>query len=225
MTTPIRKPHYAVEDIPPDDVDTQLALFEQSTDVVKGSTEAADWLLKNAQIVLGEVLKVAEAIKDTELAEKVNKVWGQIQSVTAIVSRQGAVIAGSKEAMAALKKQRDQIAKELNGIKKAVGENDFEHEALSDFVEALNDMWIEDNEAYYADLQYNSVYDVLHKAGMTHLEVDRFMDILKGDLPITDEQSGLLKQFLATMRDDEDVTEAESDDYAFAFDDDEDGDE
>lgn len=61
--TQIQKPHHQVEDIPPDDVDTKVTLFEQSLNVVKGSAESAEWLRKNAEIVLGEVFHTAEKAK------------------------------------------------------------------------------------------------------------------------------------------------------------------
>jgi hypothetical protein len=208
MTTPIQKPHYQVEDVPPDDVDTKIALFEQAADTVKGSAEAADWLLKNAEVVLGHVFETAEKAKDSELAERVNDVWERVQAVTTIVTRQGAVIAGSKEAMSALKAQRDKVVEELKGIREALGEYDTEHPELVDYAETLQSMW-EEYDSYYDDSSYDIAFENIQedmlqtfrtRVGMTAYQAEKAFDLIVGTPGLlTDEQIGILKMFAATL--------------------------
>lgn len=209
MTTPIQKPHYQVEDVPPDDVDTQIALFEQAADTVKGSAEQSDWLLKNAEVVLGHVFKTAKDAGDTELAERVNDVWERVQTVTTIVTRQGAVIAGSKEAMAALKAQRDKVVEELKSIREALNEYDTEHPELVDYAETLQEMWQEYDWMYQDDYSYDAAFDNIRedmlqtfrtRIGMTDYQAGKAFDLIAGAPGLlTDEQIGLLKQFAATL--------------------------
>jgi hypothetical protein len=239
MTT-IQKPHYAVEDIPPDDVDTKIALFEQAADTVKDSTKAADWLLKNAEVVLGHVFETAEKANDKELAERVNDVWSQVQAVTTVVTRQGAVIAGSKEAMSALKAQRDKVVEELKGIREALDDYDTEHPELVDYAETLQSMW-EEYDSYYDDSSYDIAFENIQedmlqtfrtRIGMTAYQAGKVFDLIVGTPGLlTDEQIGILKQFAATLPsgaaatlpdDDEDDDERDLSDLIF---DDEDGDE
>lgn len=209
MTTPIQKPHYAVEDLPPDDADTKIALFEQAAETVKGSTEAAEWLRKNAEVVLGHVFETADKAGDTSLAERVNDLWEQVQTVTALVPRQGAVIAGSKEAMTALKAQRDKVVEELKGIREALGEYDTEHPELVDYAETLQEMWQEYDWMWQDDYSYDAAFDNIredllqtfrNQVGMTAYQAEKAFDLIVGTPGLlTDEQIGILKQFAATL--------------------------
>jgi truncated hemoglobin YjbI len=223
----IQQPHYAVEDIPPDDVDTKLQLFEQSTDVVKGSAEAADWLLKNAEIVLGEVFSAAEKAKDTELAERVNDLWSGVQTTTGFLVRQSAVITGSKETIAALKAQRDKLVADWNSVREALAGYDTDHPELVDYAETLQEMWQEYNSMWYDDTSYDIAFDNIrddmlltfrNRVGMTQYQAGKAFDLIVGTPGLlTDEQIGILKQFAATLPQRTDVTlpddeGAESDD-------------
>lgn len=208
--TPITKPHHQVEDIPPDDVDTQLALFEQSTDVVKGSAEAAEWLLKNAELVLGHVFQTAEKAKDTELAERVQDVWSGVQTVTDFISRQGAVIAGSKEALAALKAQRDKVFEELKGIREALNGYDTDHPELADYAETLQEMW-EEYSWMYDDTSYDIAFDNIRDEFLSTFRryahvperiAEKIFDLLIHTPGLlTGEQKDLLKKLALTIED------------------------
>lgn len=220
MTEQVQKPHYQVEDIPPDDVDTKLQLFEQSTDVVKGSAEAAEWLRKNAKVVLGHVFETAEKAKDTELAERVNDVWERVQAVTTIVTRQSAVIAGSKEALAALKAQRDKVIEEIKGIREALNSYDTDHPELADYAETLQEMFEEDGATYWDewgyDVAYNDVHENLNRtfcsyARMSRKVADRLTTLLLSTPGLlTNEQKDLLRQLGKTLSDTEAVNEPEA---------------
>lgn len=227
--TKIQQPHYQVEDIPPDDPDTQIALFEQSAETVKGSAEAADWLLKNAEVVLGHVFQAAEKAQDAELAERVNDVWERVQAVTTIVTRQGAVIAGAKEGMTALKEQRDKVVEELQSIRAALEEYDTDHPELADYAETLQEMFDEQTAEYWDqwgyDIAYNDIYENLertftHYAKMSRKAADSLVTLLLSTPGLlTDEQKDLLRQLGKTVSD----TEVEAEPKA--VEDDEDGDE
>lgn len=209
MTDQIQKPHHKVEDIPPDDADTQIALFEQSAEAVKGSAEAAEWLLKNAELVLGHVFETAEKAKDTELAERVQGVWGGVQEVTTYIQRQGAVIQGSKEAMKAVKEQRDKVLEEIKGIREALAEYDTEHPELSDYAEALQQRWEDYAVDYYYDDFYEDAqesirdsieYSLKKYTGMTGQQADMLLDlILYSPRDMTDEQKDLFKKLALTL--------------------------
>lgn len=204
------KTHYDVEDIPPDDPDTKVALFEQSADAVKGSAEAADWLLKNAEVVLGHVFQTADKAGDSALAERVNDVWDGVQQVTTFISRQGAVIQGSKEAVKALKEQRDKVLEEIKAIRAALNEYDTTHPELADYAETLQEMFEEDSANYFDDYGYDLAYDdisetiidnLIEHGAMSRFEARTLFDLLR-DTPglMTDEQKDLLKKLGATLR-------------------------
>lgn len=204
------KTHYEFEDIPPDDPDTKIALFEQSVDAVKGSAEAAEWLLKNAEVVLGEVYRAAEKAKDAELAVRVDDVWSGVQSVTTYIQRQGAVIAGSKEAIKAVKEQRDKVLEEIKAIREALNEYDTTHPELADYAETLQEMWEEDTTEYWDTYGYDFAFDDIETEIVSNLaeygEMSRpaardLFDLLKNTPGLfTDEQKDLLKKLGATLR-------------------------
>ncbi len=218
MTEQTQKPHYQVEDLPPDDPDTKVALFEQAADAVKGSAESAEWLLKNAEVVLGHVFQTADKAGDTALAERVNDVWDGVQQVTTFISRQGAVIQGSKEAMAALKAQRDKLLEDWKSVREALTHYDTSHPELADYAETLQEMFEEDSSSYYDDFfedAQESVRDSIEYSlkkyiGMTGQQADMMLDLIiytPGNM--TDEQKDLLKKFAVTLLPGEDETESE----------------
>lgn len=242
MTNQIQKPHYEVEDLPPHDVDTQIALFEQSAETVKGSAEAAQALYVNAEAVLGNAYHAAQQAQDAELAKQIDDVWEQVQGMITNIHRHGAVLHGSKETIAALKNQRDTILKELNGIKDAVANHDTTHALLRDFVTSLeeewneelmwaDDMWHDNDSNDYSDVEFT-----LTKVVGLDTTIARKLIILLRDVEdernLTDEQIDLLKRLALTLPDSDEVTEDESDEPLTDDDDvpwhileDEDGDE
>lgn len=206
--TPVTNPHHQVEDIPPDDPDTKIMLFEQALDVVKGSDEAAAWLRKNAEIVLGEVFSTADRVGDTTLANRVNDIWDAIQAVTDFDARHSAIHAGSKEAMTALKAQRDKLIADWKSLRDALADYDTEHPELIDYAETLREMWSEydwmfDDESYdiaFDNIREDVVFTFRNRIGMTSYQAGKAFDLIIGSPGnLTDEQIGILKLFAATL--------------------------
>lgn len=213
------QPHYVVEDIPPDDPDTQIALFEQSAETVKGSAEAAQELYINAEAVLGKAYHTAQQANNAGLAKQIDDVWGQVQDMITSVHRYGAVLHGSKETIIALKNQRDKLVTELNGIKDAVANHDITHALLSDFVTSLEDEWNEElmwaDDYDYADATYNNMqFTFMKVVGLTLSKAAEVIELLRDDddeRNLTDEQIDLLKRFALTLSDsDEEDEDGES---------------
>lgn len=208
------KSHYAVEDIPPDDIDTQVKLFEEAASTVKDGAEVAKQLREDAEKVLGGIFHAADKAGDTALAERVNDVWEQVQSLATVATRQGAALRGANGAIGALKEQRDKVLQELNGLKEAIDNLDTNHEALSDFVEELEQGWYEWQQYSGAyDQEYDQAYDDAHdnirsdifrilkdRIGMTYTEADVFYTLISGEEILTQKQIDILKQFAVTLR-------------------------
>jgi hypothetical protein len=205
------KTHYEVEDLPPDDPDTKVALFEQAAETAKDGAAVAEQIRADAEAVLGSIFQAADNAGDTALANRVNDVWEQIQTLTTVAVRQGAALSGANGAIGALKEQRDKVLVELKGIKEALGSYDTDHPELIDYAETLQDMFEESQWDYFDDSSYDIAWenirdDVLRTleqtVSMTHIEADKFFNLLvntPGNL--TDEQIDILKHFGATLRD------------------------
>lgn len=201
--------HYEVEDVPPNDVDTQVQLFEQSNQTVKDGATVAEQIRTDAEQVLGSIFHDADKAGNTSLANRVNDVWEQVQTLTTVAVRQGAALNGANGAITALKDQRDKVLKELNGIKEAIRDFDTGHEALSEFVEGLEQSWDENMTDWYYDSYFDDAYDTVreemffifrNRVGMSNAEADVMFALLKGDELMTDEQVDLLKKFAVTLR-------------------------
>lgn len=207
--------HYDVEDVPPQDADTKVTLFEQAAETVKDAPAVAKGLRDKAEKVLGGIFDAADKAGDTALAERVNDVWEQVQSLATVAVRQGAALRGASGAMTAIKEQRDKVLEELSGLKEAIDNLEIDHPDLEGFVETLEEGW-QESQWYYYDEYYDDAYsnireDIFHilrnRVGMTNGEADLFFAFIKGEEIMTDEQIDLLKQFAVTLR----AEKAESD--------------
>lgn len=202
--------HYEVEDIPPNDVETQVALFEQANETVKDDVSVAERIRMDAEQVLGSIFHDADKAGNTSLANRVNDIWEQVQTLTTVAVRQGAALRGANGAISALKDQRDKVLAELKDITNAIENLDTDHEALSEFVETLEEGWEEDQSYYWEEYSFDLAHDNIReeiaqvlsdKASFGWREANRLFDLLtyKPD-KLTDEQLDLLKQLGETLK-------------------------
>lgn len=167
------KSHYEVEDIPPGDLETQIALFEQATATVKGSAEAADDFCKNAEKVLGQAFDMAHEAGNMELARQINDLWDGVQRTTVDIHRQGAVIQGSKGAVIESIKQRDRVLRELKD--------------LSDRLQEWQDFGVEKAQERLAGM-------IALAIGVPRLSIERVISVVLCDKETIEE--GAMEEFL-----------------------------
>lgn len=216
------KTHYEVEDLPPDNADTKVELYEQAAETVKDGAVVAEQIRSDAEAVLGSIFQAADQAGDTTLANRVNDVWEQVQTLTTVAVRQGAALSGANGAIGALKEQRDKVLGELKAIKEAIENFDTGHEALSEFVEELEQSWEESSTDWWYDEAFDDAHESVSDsikyalnryAGLPDEQAEKLVKLLvytPGNL--TDEQKDLLKQIGATLREDVPETDEEESD-------------
>jgi hypothetical protein len=218
MTDEIKKTsHYDVEDLPPVDVDTTLALYEQSKAVVAGNAERAERLIGEAAPLLEDIYNAASAAKNSELMATVNSAWEKTQELAKMVGQQGAALTGADVALDVVMKSRDMILEELNLILKGIEEVD---PSLHPKLEAFEQAVIEYEHEWMANCGYDSEqdFDYVHEQLSDDLyaqisvyvssksdkvreaTVQNFHNLLYGGETLSEQQQQLITQLLETCR-------------------------
>lgn len=210
------KTHYDVEDVPPVDVETSLAMYEQSKTVVAGGVDHANHLLSEAGPLLESLFNMASAQQDEDLMAAVNSAWDKTQQLATIVSQQSAAINGADVVIGVVQQSRKAVLAELNTILKGLKDMDSDSHPL---VEQFRNMVeIEAQEMMYEDMMWSgddydfdteALSDSIHGSLESLLDgigkdyhsriFRKFTDILMGYEPWTAEQGELMQKLLASF--------------------------
>lgn len=215
MTDEIQKSHSDVEDEPKADVDTSLAMYEQSKAVVAGGTERAERLLGEAGAVLEEIYNAASAAQNTDLMAQVNAAYAKTQELAQIVGQHNAALNGADVVIDVMKESRDAALDELNNLIKGLDQADTSlHPKLQEFEEYLSEMIEDDMSWYWEDTAFDraneqqeaELYSALAQyvehpsSGVRRAAVRNFIALIYDNKEKNAEQKELLKKLLETCR-------------------------
>jgi hypothetical protein len=209
MTEEIKQTHYDVEDEPKADVDTTLAMYQQSKAVVAAGTARAEGLLGEAGPILETIYNIASASQDSEMMAAVDAAWAKTQELAQIVGQHNAALNGANVVIDVMKQSRDAALDELNTILKGLEEGDSSlHPLLQEFEQQIEDYsneWAYEDAMEYADeIVDNQFFDTLdslvkHESSAVRWRtVQNLVAVMRGLGDMSDEQKGLIEQLLKT---------------------------
>lgn len=199
--------HYAQEDIPPRDGDTQIDMYAAAREITKDSPILAQSALDMIGAALEELYHSAESRGDQTALLAINDAWQKSQAIVQHVAHQAAALNGADEAVEILRTQRESLAYELQELLQAIDDLDTSHPSLELAFDALQqsaaesaDEWA--TESLYADIYDNLKLIIVATTGSNrsvHLMADRLIGLLRGERLLTDLQQDLIAQLLATL--------------------------
>lgn len=213
----VEKTHYDMEDTPPADVDTTLAMYEQSKAVVANGAALSDHLLSEAGPLLEAIYNAASAAQNADLMNAASHAWDKTQELAKIVGQQNAAINGADVVIGVIKESRQKVLDELNTILKGLDENDSavhpKLEAWREEIEEYAREWAYEDLMHNDDSEYGFDTEMLVDEVFGNIEalladvrfIDRtrvtqkFVDIIMGYDECTDEQASLFRQLFKSL--------------------------
>lgn len=204
-------------------VQTQLETFEAALETVGDAIPRTKALLEESEAMLGQVYAAVES--DTALATRVNAAWERVQALAALSAQQSAVLRGAGGAIGELTEQRNQVVKELSGIREALESFDTGHNELAGFVEGLEEMWSEETMYWYEDTFYDDAYETILSDVSETLttalggvesfasmkRTSNIMNFLRGERTLTEERIDLLRRLVESLEVDDEEDDEDSD--------------
>lgn len=175
----------------------------QSTSLANVVPEIA-LLVNQAGEQLGILYEQAERVKNTDAMDKISTAWGNIQTMA---TRSVQLDAANKAAEPVIN-MLAKVADLYEGLQEAIWDQDTEHPELDQFAKAIQrnteaNMMVE-AEAVATKVASELVYDDLMRNVMTLTgceweAVNRFVGVLMGDIPVSNLNAALLKEWIESL--------------------------
>lgn len=194
--------YYDYEDIPPDDADTAVELYEQQI-----APLAVNDAVSETQTLLSAIWYAAADAGRQDIQDALITIDQRVKTLFAHVGHQQAALAGAAAAIKAVCEQRDDLSDDLEALLQHMQDGTWNwDDRLTQFVENIEaeyaEIW---REAEAEDVYENFYNEVGHT--LRHMQdgqpgigiISAFLGILAGDRQPTPEQVALLRQLLATI--------------------------
>jgi hypothetical protein len=198
--------HYDLEDIPPQDGDTQIDLYESARAITKDAPTKAQASLDQIGAALEELYIAAQSRDDSAAMTAITDAWQRAQSIAEHVVQSGAALAGADAAVEVLRQQRESLAYELETLLQAIDDLDTSHPTLESAFESFRDEAIEQADEWASEVLYDSIYAAMKPIIVSFATeksvyrlTDRLIQMFTGDRALTPLQQDLILQLLQTI--------------------------
>lgn len=199
--------HYDMEDIPDNDVDTQIELYQQAQQVIADADPQA--MFAQVEHKLEKLFVDAENSGNQQAMQLINESYEHVQRMAAFMGQQGAVLRGADGAIDTLKKQRDEIMTELQDLLEALEAGDGQHDKLIEFAEMIAENEQDYYYSYGAELWDQDLQERVAAVITPWLDgtdekpwwvAHKLMHLLETEDAATPEQVAIFQQLFATFR-------------------------
>lgn len=212
--------YYAQEDNQPDTPETALANWNNQASALANFAPAAAQDLNDTEQALGHAYSELDAALnelplDSPARERIEAALNEIPAAWEISQRQAQrVVQGDHARQAAetaiekLNERRKQIQDELSQLVEAAEQTDTSHPLIAQLAESIQ----EEVEEYFADSMYEDAmgyafeqtWETIHEelkalTGLTWDKISPFVDLIEGQLDLTEEQKAVLVAFIESL--------------------------